>query len=150
MRHYSLTNNSNNNNSYEITVKHVSDGKMSGYLHNADIGTILSIKPAFGSSIIDKIGEKDYVSISGGVGLTYGLLNTEYVASCYPEKSVKIIYSTQSKDTEIFRDRIKSFVKKQNNFYPTVFYSRDEIGNDSDGIVKEYQGRVDKKGLDTT
>lgn len=148
IRHYSLTNNSNNKDSYEITVKHESGGKMSGYLHNADIGTILSIRPPFGPSIVDQISEEEYVSISGGVGLTYGLSNAEYIASYNPAKSVKLIYSTQSKNTEIFRDRIESLVKEKHNLHPTVFYSRDEIGNDANGIVQEYQGRINKKGLD--
>ena len=94
-----------------ITVKHVPDGRVSGFL-TRNLGkaqTIRAAEPAGTFTVaVDPEASRHYVMIAGGVGITPLISMTEAILRREPKSRVTLLFGNRSEDEIIFRTRLAS------------------------------------------
>jgi ring-1,2-phenylacetyl-CoA epoxidase subunit PaaE len=92
-----------------ITVKHLPDGRVSGFLaRNLEAGQTIRVAEPSGVFTVDPdpAVSRHYVMIAGGVGITPLVSMTEAVLRGEPKSRVTLLYGNRSEDEIIFRRRL--------------------------------------------
>lgn len=94
-----------------ITVKHIPDGRVSGFLtRNLAKAQTLRVAEASGVFTVkpDVAASRRFVMIAGGVGITPLISMTEAILRGEPKSRVTLLFGNRSADEIIFRTRIAS------------------------------------------
>ncbi len=98
-----------------ITVKHIADGRVSGFLAR-NLGKAQTIRTAEPSGIftltVDPAAARHYVMIAGGVGITPLISMTESILRAEPGSRVTLLFGNRSEDEIIFRARLENLVRE--------------------------------------
>src|SRR5713226_4748781 len=92
-----------------ITVKHITDGRVSGFL-TQNLGKAQTIRTADPSGVFtvtpDPAAARRYVMIAGGVGITPLISMTDAILRGEPKSRVRLLFGNRSEDEIIFEKRL--------------------------------------------
>lgn len=113
-RSYSLCGSGNPREPWEITVKRISGGMVSNYLHDqVQVGTFLQTLPARGAFILPAAlrPEQSFVFVAVGSGITpiRGFLRAIAAMSPARRPQVQLHYASRSPQETIYRDELLSY-----------------------------------------
>jgi ferredoxin-NADP reductase len=92
-----------------ITVKHIEDGRVSGFLsRNLEVGQTIRVAEPSGVFTVDPDPaiSRRYVMIAGGVGITPLVSMTEAILRGEPKSRVTLLFGNRSEDEIVFRRRL--------------------------------------------
>ena len=143
-RPYSFSSAPSLDDTLNVTVKRVSEGKVSNYINNVlKVGDIIEVLEPMGDFTFDCTKPETSIYLWGvGSGITplYSILKE--VLNTHPTKPVYLIYGNKNQESTIFKSQL-NLLKQE---YPIVFsmtnfYSQEDIVDESNA---NYKGRINK------
>ncbi|MEZ0168531.1 2Fe-2S iron-sulfur cluster-binding protein [Microvirga sp. TS319] len=150
LRHYSISSSCRLTHRFRISVKrempppHLPDapeGVGSSYLHNAEIGTVVSLHGPRGEFCLDRTSLRPVVLLSGGVGLTPVVSMLHELASD-TERPVFFVHACENGRVHALRDEVLALASSRSGIRIHFCY---RVPTDAD----EAAGAYDSKGLIT-
>ncbi|RCK57404.1 Flavohemoprotein [Candida viswanathii] len=126
------------NNELRISVRHVPEGLVSGYIHKAlRVGDILKVAPPNGNFVYEP-SQKNLVLLAGGIGITPLVSIIE--AGLQEGRNVKLLYSNRTPETRAFGDLFKLYKEKYGDKFQVVeFFSDAKV--EASNAIEELHNR---------
>lgn len=133
-------------NELRISVRHVPEGLVSGYIHNnLKVGDILKVAPPNGNFVYEP-SKKNLVLLAGGIGITPLVSIIE--AGLEEDRNVKLLYSNRAPETRAFGDLFKQFKQKYGDKFQVIEYFSDAKVDESSAIEKHFNRGLTLDDLD--
>jgi ferredoxin-NADP reductase len=137
-RPYSISSPPNQTGYYEITVRRVENGLVSGYLlDQVKRGDVLESSGPCGLFHFNPIfHDRTMVCIAGGSGITPFMSMIREVVECGLDRTLYLFYGNRASADVIFHDRLKSMAEKFDNIrYIPVIEEPDEGYHGAQGLI---------------
>jgi ferredoxin-NADP reductase len=150
LRHYSISSSSRLTQSLRISVKRemppphlpdVPEGAGSSYLHQAEVGTVLSVYGPRGEFCLDRTSPRPVLLLSGGVGLT-PLVSMLHELAHDRERRVFFVHACENGMVHALRNEVLTLGASRPGITTHFCY---RVPTDADGDARAY----DSKGLIT-
>jgi ferredoxin-NADP reductase len=119
-RSYTIASSPTRPNVVEVTVKRVSGGRVSNWLHdNLNVGAQLTMSGPFGTFSCQSTATSDkLLFISGGSGITPVMSMSRYLHDVADARDVVFLYSARTERDLIFRDELALLAARHPRFRP--------------------------------
>jgi ring-1,2-phenylacetyl-CoA epoxidase subunit PaaE len=111
-----------------VTVKKVTQGKMSTYINEVlKVGDTLEVMPPNGKFIVEPNAERSqtYILFGGGSGITPLMGITKTILQKEKNSKIFLVYANQNQDSVIFKNELES-IEKENKDRFKIIYSYDK------------------------
>jgi ferredoxin-NADP reductase len=152
-RPYSISSPPNQTGYYEITVRRVENGLVSGYLlDRVKRGDVLESSGPCGLFHYNPIfHDRTMVCIAGGSGITPFMSMIQEIAECGLDRTMYLFYGNRASTDVIFHDRLKSMAEKFDNIRYIPVIQEPEKGYDgaqgliTGSLIKDAIGDINGK-----
>ncbi len=140
-RAYSMSSSPTSNLHPTITVKKVTDGKMSNFLCDTiNVGDPITVFPPDGRFLVNtnSNNKKHYALFGAGSGITPLMSILKTVLSEEPNSKVSLFYGNKNADSIIFKAELAHLAEKHDNRFQVIHYL-----SKADGNWTGKRGRID-------
>ncbi|AFZ04357.1 FHA domain-containing protein [Calothrix sp. PCC 6303] len=140
-RPYSISSSPSRPHTIEITVKRVTEGLVSNWLHNnIKVGAKLELSGCYGDFTCGLKPTSKLLFISAGSGITPMMSMSRWLLEAGLDVDIIFIHSASSPDEIIFRQELEMMAMKYHNFHLSVTVTRKKPGQTWLG----YSGRLNQ------
>ncbi len=108
-----------------LTIKRMTNGVMSNYLaDNLKQGDLLRVSPPGGRFVThyEKEGQRHFLMISGGSGITPVFSILKSVLHLEPKSRMTLLYANRDQNSIIFRDQLRQLERKYQNRFKVIHF----------------------------
>ena len=127
-----------------VGVKHIENGRFSGFAQTLKKGDRIQVMPPQGRFTAKIGGDHDYLLLAAGSGITPCLSIAKSVLAGEPNSSVTLLYANRNSSSVMFRDDLND-LKDRYTIRFTLLHVMDEEVQD----VEVMNGRLDAAKLET-